>query len=122
MVIYSGFLGGSVGKESTFNAVGAGDSGSITGLGRSPAEWHSNPLQYSCLENPMDRGAWKAGVRNIAKSWTTPNLLNMHACRDSYLFLLLHTNVNNDLFLLPKLERVLTKKHKCVSFFFLVSR
>ena len=42
--------------------VNAGDSGLIPGLGRSPGEGHGNPLQYSCLENPMDRGAWRATV------------------------------------------------------------
>ena len=52
-----GFPGGSVGKESTCNV---GDLGSIPGLGRSPGGGHGNPLQYSCLENPMDRGAWRA--------------------------------------------------------------
>ena len=51
-----GFPGG---KESACNA---GDPGSIPGLGRSPGEGHGNPLQYSCLENPMDRGAWWAAV------------------------------------------------------------
>ena len=40
------------------------------GLGRSPGEGDGNPLQYSCLENPMDRGAWKATVHGVAKSWT----------------------------------------------------
>ena len=50
-----GFLGGSDGKESACNA---GDLGSIPGLRRSPGEWNGNPLQYSCLENPMDGGAW----------------------------------------------------------------
>ena len=49
-----GFPGGLIGKES---ACSAGDSGSIPGLGRSPGGGHSNPLQYSCLENPMYRGA-----------------------------------------------------------------
>ena len=47
--------GGSAGEES---ACTAGDPGSIPGLGRSPGEQNGNPLQYSCLENPMDRGAW----------------------------------------------------------------
>ena len=47
----------SVGKESAFKA---GDLGSIPGLGRCPGEGNGNPLQYSCLENPMDRGAWPA--------------------------------------------------------------
>ena len=55
------------GKES---ACQAGDSGSIPGLGRSPGEGNGNPLQYSCLENPMDRGAWRATVHRVAKSWT----------------------------------------------------
>ena len=50
-----GFCGGSVGKESACNS---GDMGSIPGLGRSPGEGNGNPLQYSCLENPMDGGAW----------------------------------------------------------------
>ena len=48
----------------------AGDSGSIPGLGRSPAEGNGNPLQYSCLENPMNRGAWWATVHGVAKIWT----------------------------------------------------
>ena len=50
-----GFPGGSIGKESACNA---GDLGSIPGLGRSPGGGHGNPLQYSCLENPMDGGAF----------------------------------------------------------------
>ena len=50
----TGFPGGSDGRESACNA---GDSGLIPGLARSPGEGHSNPLQHSCLENPMDRGA-----------------------------------------------------------------
>ena len=44
--------------------------GSIPGSGRSPGGGHGNPLQYSCLENPMDRGAWRATVHGVAKSWT----------------------------------------------------
>ena len=54
-----GFLHSSVGKETACNA---GDPGLIPALGRSPAEGNGNPLQYSCLENPMERGAWKAIV------------------------------------------------------------
>ena len=46
------------------------DSGSIPESGRSPGEGHGNPLQYSCLENSMDRGAWRATVHSVAKSWT----------------------------------------------------
>ena len=59
-----GFPGGSLGKNLP------GDVGSIPGLGRSPGEGNGNPLQYSCLENPMDRGAWKATVLGFAKSLT----------------------------------------------------
>ena len=46
------------------------DTGSIPGLGRSPGEGNGNPLQYSCLGNPMDKGAWWTIVRGVAKSWT----------------------------------------------------
>ena len=66
-VIMLGFPGGSDHKESTCNA---GDPGSIPGLGRSPGEGNGNPLQNSCLENSMDRGAWRATVHGVAKSWT----------------------------------------------------
>jgi len=48
----------------------AGDVGSVPGLGRSPGEGNGNPLQYTCLENPMDRGVWWATVHGVAKSWT----------------------------------------------------
>ena len=61
------FPGGSDGKVSACNA---GDPGLIPGLGRSPGEGNGNPLQYSCLENPTDGGAWKATVHGVAKSWT----------------------------------------------------
>ena len=60
-----GFLGGSDGKESTHNV---GDPGSIPGSGRSPGEGNDYPLQYSCLEKPMDRGALWASVHEVAKS------------------------------------------------------
>ena len=59
------FLGGSDGEESACNA---GNPGSIPGLGRSPGEGNGNPLQYSCLENFMDRGAGWAAVHGVAKS------------------------------------------------------
>ena len=62
-----GLLGGSDGKVSSYNA---GDPGSIPGLGRSPGEGNGNPLQYSCLKNPMDRGTWWATVHGVAKSRT----------------------------------------------------
>ena len=53
--------------------------GSMPGLGRSPGGGHGNPLQYSCLENPMDRGAWQAAVHRVAQSWTRQKLLSTHA-------------------------------------------
>ena len=54
-------------KESTCNAGDIGDVGSIPGSGRSPGGGDGNPLQYSCLENPMDRGAWWATARRVKK-------------------------------------------------------
>ena len=62
-----GFPCGSAGKESACNA---GDSGLISGSGSSPGEGNGSRLQYSCLENSMDRGAWQAIVQGVAKSWT----------------------------------------------------
>ena len=62
-----GFPGGSVVKNPPAHA---GDLGSIPGSGRSPGDGNGNPLQYSCLENPMDRGAWWATVNEVAKDWT----------------------------------------------------
>ena len=61
------FNDGSDGKASAYNA---GDPGSIPASGRSPGEGNGNPLQYSCLENPMDGGAWWATVHGVAESWT----------------------------------------------------
>ena len=63
-------------KNLPANARDARDSGLIPGSGRSPGGGHGNPLQYSCLENPMDRGAWRATVHGVAKGWTC---LSMHA-------------------------------------------
>ena len=62
-----GSPGGSVGKESACNV---GDLGSIPGLGRSPGEGNGNLLQYSCLQNSIDRGAWWITVHRVTKSWT----------------------------------------------------
>ena len=62
-----GFPGSSVVENSPFYA---GDMGSIPGLGRSPGEGNGNPLQSSCLGNPMDRGTWWATVHGVAKSQT----------------------------------------------------
>ena len=62
-----GFPGGSDGKESAHSA---GGPDLIPGLGRSPGEGNDNPLQYSCLENSMDRAAWRAVVHGVTNSWT----------------------------------------------------
>ena len=74
MINYGGFPCGSVVKNPPANA---GDSGLITGSGRSPGRGNGNPLQYSCLENPMDRGAWPATVHGLEKSWTRKKQLSM---------------------------------------------
>ena len=58
-----------MGKESACNAEDTGDRSSIHGLGNSPEEGESNPLPYSCLENPTDREAWRATVQRVAKGW-----------------------------------------------------
>ena len=63
-----GFPDGSAGKESTCNTGDTGDAGSIPKLGRSLGEENGNPLQYSCLENLMVRGAWWVTIHRIAKS------------------------------------------------------
>ena len=70
------FPGSSDGKEPAYHV---GDPGSILGSGRSPGEGNGNPLQYSCLENSMDRGAWWATVHGIADSDTTvANTFTLH--------------------------------------------
>ena len=61
---FKGFSYSSVGKEPAYKA---GDPGLISGLGKSPEEGNGNPLQYTCLENPMDRGAWQAIVHGVAR-------------------------------------------------------
>ena len=58
------------GKESDASAGDTGDAGSIPGSGRSPGGGNGNPLQYSCMQNPMDREAWQATVHRVAKSQT----------------------------------------------------
>ena len=68
--VWNMFINGSDGKASAYNA---GDPDSIPSSGRSPGEGNGNPLQYSCLENPMDEGAWWATVHGVANSWTRLN-------------------------------------------------
>ena len=64
-------------KNPPANAGDIRDMGSIPGSGKTPGGGHGNPLQYSCLENPMDRGTWQAIVYRVAKSWKR---LSMHSC------------------------------------------
>ena len=66
--VFLGFPGGSDSKESAYNT---GDLGSIPGLGRSPGGGHGNPLQYSCLENPMSRGSCRGTVPGVTELDTT---------------------------------------------------
>ena len=67
---YLGFPSGAVVKNLLDNAGNTKDSGLIPGLGMSPGEGNGNILQYSCLGNSMDRGAWRATVHGVAKNWT----------------------------------------------------
>ena len=78
-----GFPGGSVVKNPPANAGDGRDASLIPGAGRSPGEGNGNPLQCSCLENPMDRGAWWTAVRGIAKQ------LDMTEATEHHFFLLL---------------------------------
>ena len=82
-----GFPGGSVVKSVPARA---GDMGSIPGLRRSPAEGNENPLQYLCLENPMDRGAWRATVHGV---WETERL-RTHACALGHVRMFWWNNMN----------------------------
>ena len=70
-----GLTGGSDCQESACNS---GDWSLIPGSGRSPGKGNGNPLQYSCLENPMDRGAWQATVHSVTGSDTTKQLTHIH--------------------------------------------
>ena len=65
-------------KNPPANAGDARDTGSVPGSGRSPGGGHGNPLQYSCLENLMDKGAWRTTVHGVAKSRILLKRLNVH--------------------------------------------
>ena len=75
------FPGGSDSKASAYNANHVGDPGSIPGSGRSPEEGNGNQLQYSCLENPLDGGAWWAVGHGVAESNTTEQLHSHYSNR-----------------------------------------
>ena len=93
-VTEKGFPGGSVSEEYACNA---GDLGSIPGLGRSLGGGHGNPLQYSSLENPMDRGAWWATVHDITDGMTEQ--LSTHVTENAFISIFLTYVFLNTLFL-----------------------
>ena len=82
MLIYIDFPDGSEGKKFACNA---GHPGWIPGLGRSLGEGNGNQLQYSCLEKPMDRGAWQATVHAVANSWTRLSDFTSNLCKLSHI-------------------------------------
>ena len=84
------FPGGASGKEPTCQCRKARDTGLIPGLGKSPGGGHRNPLQYSCLKNPMDRGAWQATVQRVTQGQTRLKQLRTHACRHIHVYKMLH--------------------------------
>ena len=98
--IQAGFPGGSVVKNLPANAGDATDAGSIPGSGKSPGGEHGNPLQYSCLKNPMDKTAWWATVHRVTKRWTrfsdwtkiTSNAYNAHIASSWYMLLMMMNN------------------------------
>ena len=76
--IFTGFPDGSANKEPTYNTGDTGETHSTPGLGSSPDRGNGNPLQYSCLGNPMDRGTWWAIVCGVAKNRTGTEQLSTH--------------------------------------------
>ena len=91
-------------KNPPANAGELRDAGSIPGSGKSPGEGHGNPLQCSCLENPMDRGAWWAAVCGAAQSWTQLKWFNTHS----------HCGENNEFLLMCLLATHISSLVKCV--------
>ena len=75
-----GFPSGSVVKNLPDKARNTGNTQLIPGSGRSPGGGNGNPLQYSCLKNPVDRGPWQAALHRVTQSWTQLKRLSMHAC------------------------------------------
>ena len=88
--MHTGFPGGTGGKEPACKCRRHRDMGSIPASGRSPGGGNGNTLQYSCLENPMDRGAWQATVHRVAKSQTRLKRLSMHMCTFIYIHIYIY--------------------------------
>ena len=105
--IYLGFPGGSDGKES---ACSEGDTGSIPELERAPGVGNGNPLQYSCLENSMDRGAWWATVQGVAESWTQLSNFHKYILKYLYLFKLISIDLLAPFFFCQKISQALGAK------------
>ena len=103
------------GKESTCNAGDSGDVGLIPGSGRSPGGRHGKTLQYSYLENPMDRGAWWTTVHKVAKSWTWLKQLSMNAFLNKCGYVIHHFNAHFSLCFLLFFANDLLLAVYCVS-------
>ena len=86
--LFMGFPGDASGKEPAYQCRRHRDMDLIPGSERSPEGGHGNLLQYSCLENPMDRGAWQATVQRVANSWTRLKR-RMHVVNPQYVVLFL---------------------------------
>ena len=93
MYVYMGFSSSTRGKEPGCQCIR--DAGSVSGLGRSPGGGHGNPLQYPCLENPMDRGAWWTTVHGVTKSWTRLKQLSVHTHIHTHTHTHTHTHVSH---------------------------
>ena len=90
-----GFPGGTSGKEPACQCRRLRDTGSIPGFERSPGGGHGTPLQCSCLENPMDRGAWRAAVYRVTQSRTRLKQFSTHTCMYEYTTFYLSTHLVN---------------------------
>ena len=98
-------------KNLPANAGDIRDMGSVLGFGRSPGGRHGNLLQYSCLESPIDRGAWQATVHRVAKSWTRLKQLSMQITESVY-----HTPETNTALSIK--YKVKFKKNKKIGYYF----
>ena len=115
-VVQMGFPGSSNGKEFACNTR---DLDSIPGSGRSPGEGHGNPLLYSCLENPMDRRAWRATVQAVAEldmtKWLSHNMTSIDVKENAYIYrergvILKSTTISSQNF--SQTKRQLAKRHQ----------
>ena len=99
--VFVGFPDGISGKQPTCQCRRLKRPGFDSWVGRSPGGGHSNQLQYSCLENPMDRGAWQVTVHRVPKSWTRLNRLSTHAGTQAPKKCLLGERMNGDSPMVP---------------------